>query len=273
MAFELHHQIVAADGAAARGRAVFLHGILGQGANWRTTAQRLVRRDPSWSAVLVDLRLHGQSQGAPPPHSLGAAADDVRRLIDRLGAEGPPVRAVVGHSFGGKVALAVRDGAPPDLVATAVFDASPSARPGAELQDLPGSVVSVIRVLATVPRRFERRDDLVTALAERGITQPVGKWLAMSLTPDAGGYVLPFDQASLEALLADYFEIDLWSAVERSELPGEITFYIAGRSDTVPAADRARLLALAPRVTTRIFPDADHWMLGERDSLELPSLP
>src|SRR5690349_11504323 len=102
-----------------------LHGIYGQGGNWRTFARRLVERRPEWGCALVDLRMHGKSQGAPPPHSLAAAAADVAALAAELGA-----RAIAGHSFGGKVTLAVLAGGT-RVDQAWVLDASPSARPGA----------------------------------------------------------------------------------------------------------------------------------------------
>lgn len=63
----------------------FLHGILGSGANWRTFAKQIVTARPEWGAVLVDLRLHGESQsGFAKPHTIAAAADDVLALAHEL---------------------------------------------------------------------------------------------------------------------------------------------------------------------------------------------
>src|SRR5262245_8884848 len=94
---------VAPDGGAPRGWLLLLHGILGSGANWRTIARRVVTARPELGAVLVDLRMHGRSQGAPPPHTIDTAAGDLVHLAAELS-----LAAVVGHSFGGKVALALR---------------------------------------------------------------------------------------------------------------------------------------------------------------------
>jgi pimeloyl-ACP methyl ester carboxylesterase len=46
--------------------AFLLHGLLGQGRNWRTFARRLVAAAaeagaPNWRLLLVDLRCHGQT--------------------------------------------------------------------------------------------------------------------------------------------------------------------------------------------------------------------
>ncbi|GFR49234.1 hypothetical protein Agub_g11233 [Astrephomene gubernaculifera] len=103
---------------ASPSRTLFiLHGLLGCGRNWRTWARRLVEgaaatHPPAggpWRAVLVDLRCHGASTGRPglhPPHNMHSAAEDVSRLIqEQLGSHAPG--AVLGHSLGGKVALAL----------------------------------------------------------------------------------------------------------------------------------------------------------------------
>src|SRR5687767_12064792 len=97
----LAHAVLAPEGAAPRRWIMFLHGILGSGANWRSFAKGLLAACPGWGAVLVDLRMHGSSQGFAPPHTVAAAAAD----LASLGLPGP-LGAVVAHSFGGKVALA-----------------------------------------------------------------------------------------------------------------------------------------------------------------------
>ena len=83
----LAHQVINDSGAHAA--FLFLHGILGSGANWRTFARRLCAARPGLCGVLCDLRLHGASQeGFSPPHTLAAAADEpVERQNPLLGAE------------------------------------------------------------------------------------------------------------------------------------------------------------------------------------------
>src|SRR5205085_11351387 len=103
----LASSIVVHDAAAARRTVVMLHGIYGRGRNWGAIARQLTARRPALAVALVDLRLHGDSPSFAPPHSLAACAADVRGLM--AGSDGwpAPVDVVVGHSFGGKVALAL----------------------------------------------------------------------------------------------------------------------------------------------------------------------
>src|SRR4051812_274891 len=90
------------DGPRPERTMLFLHGILGRGNNLRTIARRFIEQRPDWSAWLVDLRGHGRSPKGTPGSSVEAAARDVLNLATRAA---PPVRAIAGHSFGGKVAL------------------------------------------------------------------------------------------------------------------------------------------------------------------------
>ncbi|KAG2438466.1 hypothetical protein HXX76_005019 [Chlamydomonas incerta] len=94
-----------------------LHGLLGCGRNWRSWAKRLVEGAAAaapeaggpWRALLVDLRCHGASARRPginPPHNMATAAEDVARLVYEQCGHQPPA-AILGHSMGGKVALAL----------------------------------------------------------------------------------------------------------------------------------------------------------------------
>ncbi|QQR89912.1 MAG: hypothetical protein IPJ88_17365 [Myxococcales bacterium] len=65
---------------------LFIHGILGRRANWRGIAKRFVQQRPDWGALLVDLRMHGDSVAFEPPHTLEAAAEDLVALEQRVSA-------------------------------------------------------------------------------------------------------------------------------------------------------------------------------------------
>jgi pimeloyl-ACP methyl ester carboxylesterase len=264
-----HHALVAPEGPAPAGWLLFLHGILGSGANWRTVARRLVAARPDWGAVLVDLRMHGRSQGAPPPHTLDAVAADLERLAADLAGRGMAVGGVVGHSFGGKTALAFRARAPRGLVETWVLDATPSANPealpprdSAEPEGEPSDAVAdVLGMLERLPGQFSSRDEFLAAVTGRGFSRPLADWLAMNLDRGEEGFQFRLDLAAIRALMGDYYAKDLWPAVESTELPGALGFVVGGRSSAVDAGDRARLeeLAAADRLGLHVL-DAGHWL-------------
>jgi pimeloyl-ACP methyl ester carboxylesterase len=223
-----------------------LHGIYGSGANWRTFARKLVERRPEWGCALVDLRMHGDSQDAPPPHTVAAAAAD-------LAAIPLEVRAIAGHSFGGKVTLEyVRTH---EVAQAWVLDASPSARPDA-LTEPGNTVVDVLRFLEQLPDRFDTRDDFLARARAAGHPDMLANWLAMNLEPAGDAYRFRLDPASLRALLTDYYSADLWDVV--ATRASVLRFVAAGRSDVMSAADRARITDLG--ATLDVLADASHWL-------------
>nr|CAD1818242.1 unnamed protein product [Ananas comosus var. bracteatus] len=103
--------------------AVLLHGILGCRKNWGSFARRLAQEFPMWQFLLVDLRCHGDSASIKKngPNTVASAALDVLKLV-------LTPRVLVGHSFGGKVALSMVEQAAKPLarpVRVWVLDATP----------------------------------------------------------------------------------------------------------------------------------------------------
>lgn len=255
MTDELHHEVVGEAGA--RDRAYFLHGIFGAGRNWRSVARRFVERRPGWASVLVDLRLHGASRGFDPPHTLETCASDVRRLAR---ADGRPPSGLLGHSFGGKVALQYLragphdEGGPPrhggrgpgpdggDVGAGLprvvwVVDSTPSRRrPG-------GTAVRMLQTLREVTGPFETREEAVEIVAGRGFDRFVARWVATNLVEAEEGYVWRLDLDAVEELLEDFFRTELWDVVE-SPPPGvELHFFKAEDSEVLPEEECDRIEA------------------------------
>jgi 3-oxoadipate enol-lactonase len=81
-------------------RLVLLHGLGGTGAAIWKNADALAR---DFELVVPDLRGAGESPRPSGPYSLRNFVDDLRALVERL--ELAPA-ALVGHSFGGSIALA-----------------------------------------------------------------------------------------------------------------------------------------------------------------------
>ncbi len=253
-----YHQLVQAGGSDPSRWMLVLHGIYGAGANWRTFARKLTEAQPDLGCVLVDLRKHGRSQEAAPPHTVAAAAADLIELEGALAVQRRPVVAVCGHSFGGKVALQYAADRGSILESAWILDASPSPRPGA-FDDPDNTVADVLRLLESLPRQYSTRDDFVARIVEAGHPKMLGTWLAMNLEPEDRHYDLRLDLTAIRALLADYYATDLWPVVEAP--PTDLHFVAAGRSTALSADDRARLRALASdRVHLHEIPTASHWL-------------
>jgi len=241
---------------------VFLHGILGSGANWRGFAKRLLASERACTAGsegwLVDLRMHGRSLHLAPPHTVSACAEDLAQLQS---ARARRVHAVLGHSFGGKVALAYAAAHPEGLEHVIVVDSNPG--PSAAGSETTERVLQLLRV---APPRFASREAFTAHFVGAGLEPGVVAWLAMNLVARDDGHAFRLDLGAIEALLADYLRVDLFSFVEAPPpaFAGRIVVVAGGRSPTLDPSARARVLAASARdpgrVALEIVPGAGHWV-------------
>lgn len=256
----LHHEMIRPESGAPDGAFLFLHGILGSGTNLRSIARAVVRAAPAYAAVLVDLRGHGRSPMPPGPQTLEACADDVADLVRSLDL---PTRGVLGHSFGGKVAMTLahrHDALAGALDHVVLVDSMPGVRQGGRGSE---NVLVVLDALEALPRRVTLREHFIEALVVRGQTRAIASWLAMSLRRTDDGFEMAFDLAAIRALLEDYFARDLWPLFD-DETPREtprLHQVIGDRSAVFDEVDRAHAARLARegRATLDVLP-AGHWV-------------
>lgn len=210
-----------------------LHGIYGRGRNWQSIAKELAKQRPEWGSLLVDLRLHGESVGFEPPHTLGRAAEDVR---DTLASLAVPVGGVLGHSFGGKVALALA--AERHVTGQIwVIDSTPEARAPS------GSAWQMLQHVRAMPETFAARAEAIAGLEQRGWPTGVATWMATNLRFDADDkrFHWTLDLDGMDALLNSFFETDLWHVVEQPPEGIEIHFVKGEESHTLTEEACARI--------------------------------
>ena len=199
------------------------HGILGSRRNWRSFCRSLVAALPGWRAVLVDLRGHGDSSALGPPYTVARCGADLADLAQQLGVT-PEV--VVGHSFGGKVVLSYTASLPAGLQQTWVLDATPGPLTGDANTN---EVAQVIAALKQVPP-MQHRTELVDFLTGRGFSMGLARWMTTNLHRTDAGMVWRFDLTAIEALITDYFALDLWDVLETPVADLEIHVVRALRS-------------------------------------------
>lgn len=248
----LHHERISHSEGNPTRWLLFAHGIYGAGSNWRGIARKIVDKRREWGVVLVDLRGHGKSEVGEPPHTIDACADDVRALVDSLGID---VKALAGHSFGGKVMLAAR--ARVEVEQTWMLDSNPSERPGA-IDDERDSVVRVLHLMERLPARWATRDAFAGAVMAEGHDQGLAQWLAMNLVPEGHQLVNRLDLSAIRALLTSYYASDLWTtAADRAR--GRLEIVIAEKSPVWSAGDRERVRGLGGHVHVHEV-EAGHWL-------------
>jgi pimeloyl-ACP methyl ester carboxylesterase len=189
----------------------------------------------------------------------------VQQLIDALESDaaatgGAPVRAVLGHSFGGKVALELARQRSGDLDQLFMIDSTPSAR-----EDKRGSESTqhIIDLLTHLPAEFSDRAAFTAWIEARGVSRPTAMWLAMNVRPlpHTTRFVFRVEIAGIREMLDDYFAVDLWDVLEHppSEVPMKVHLIVGGRSGVVDQADRHRV-ERCPMTTLDVIEEADHWV-------------
>jgi esterase len=244
---------IVAEGATPERWVAVLHGILGAGRNWASVLRRVVRSRSEWGAVLVDLRQHGHSLGFPPPHTMERAAADLDTI-----EHAPGLRALIGHSFGGKVAL-LRAHDDDRIAQVWVMDSTPAAR------SVDAGPRALIRLVRSLPDSFASRHDAVAAMTDRGVARPVARWMATNLAHVGDEFRWRLDFDDMEALINDFSSADLWSLVEEPRPGLTIHFVRATRSPVLDEVAVARIRDAAGETGCVHLHEVDggHWINGD----------
>ncbi len=253
--WKLHFDRVEASGSAAGAWLFVLHGIFGAGRNWRTIASRVTRAVPGWGALLIDLRLHGASPAFEPPHTVEACASD---LVALSNATGLRPTAMLGHSFGGKVALAFLS---QDVARTPrprqvwIMDSTPTARPAV------GDAERMLRSVRALPAVFSSRREAIERLRSAGFSDRVAAWMTANLRRSGKRYEWRLDFDALESLLHDFFRADLWPLVEHPPAGTELHFVKATGSNVLSDDEAELLRSIGKTEPVRVhLVEGGHWL-------------
>ncbi|HSW06024.1 alpha/beta fold hydrolase [Aquabacterium sp.] len=225
-----------------------LHGLFGSGSNWRSIARHL---GVTHTVHSVDLRNHGASPWADSM-SYAEMADDVLQLMDRLDLIAP---IVLGHSMGGKTAMALALRQPARVGGLIVVDIAP---------------VSYADTLTPFAQAMSTADVVTTASraeVQRRLQQAV---------PDPG--VVPFLMQNL-VLHNDHFDwrinlMGICAAMPQlCGFPGEllggrferpVTVIAGEHSDYVAQRDGAAFAPMFPQAQVEVIANAGHWVHADQ---------
>jgi esterase len=243
---------VVADGHPARnssiqGTVIFLHGLLGNSKNLRNPAKRLTVHNPQLSALLLDIRGHGETarksvdSSFHPPHSITACSADVLETLKyhRLTGQSYSPLGIIGHSLGmvwihensknaliiildpifqigGRVALQYLH----DTIFSKpqfgnIHDTVHSPKHTWILDSVPGvahgGVTKVIAAVAALNMPVASKKQLVESLLSMGIDQTIASWMTTNLKEASGGmYEFSFDLEIAKDILRDFSNHDLF---------------------------------------------------------------
>jgi pimeloyl-ACP methyl ester carboxylesterase len=221
---------------------VLLHGLLGAGRNFGTIQKALAAR---WRVLALDLRNHGHS-----PHAAGMTyAEMAADVAETLRDAGAWPAAVIGHSMGGKVAMALALAEPDGVARLLVADIAPVPYRAAEFR----AYVAAMQAIALRPGLTRREADaaLAPAVAAPALRGFLLQNLLFAEDP-------PRWRIGLAEIAAGMDDITDWP-----DLPGcyggPVLVLSGDRSDYVRPEHHALFRHLFPSVQFRTMP-AGHWL-------------
>ncbi|NHC25320.1 alpha/beta fold hydrolase [Nocardioides sp. IC4_145] len=234
---------------------LLLHGLGCNHTTWEPVIDLLARR---YTVIAPDLLGHGQSDKPRADYSLGGFANGMRDLLTVLGIE---QATVVGHSFGGGVAMQFAYQYPERterLVLVASGGLGPDVTPAIRAVTTPGfhQVMGVL-TLPGIRHVGKKGMQLMTALPSRH---------ARDLGEMAEIYDSFKDPAARHAIRHVVRGVVDWKGqvvtmADRAYLTEEMPMAVVwGRDDTViPVQHAGRAGELAPRSRVEIIPNAGHF--------------
>ena len=224
----------------------FLHGLLGAGQNFGAVQKALAAR--GHRVLALDLRNHGSSPHAATM-SYPEMAEDV---AETLRAEGAWPAAVVGHSMGGKVAMALALAHGDGVERLVVADIAPVTYP----TPLFTQYVAAMRAIPLRPGLTRREAD--AALVETVPNPALRGFLLQNLLFAENP---PRWRVALETIAREMPSIGGWPDPP-GRYDGPVLVLAGDKSDYILPEHHARFRALFPAARFAAIP-AGHWLHSE----------
>ena len=225
---------------------IILHGLFGSYDNLASIARTL---SDHWQVISIDLPNHGQS-----PHSdvmnYTSMVADLAETLDSLNIE---QCAVLGHSLGGKLAMAFALAHPGRVTALIIADIAPVSYARSHQ-----AVFAGLKAVNT--SELSNRSEADKQLSEH-ITEPgVRQFLLKSLHKTEQGFAWRFNLAALTQCY-DH----LLSFPDHSDAYiGPVLFIKGAQSDYILPEHRPQIMQLFPEAQAKIINGTGHWLHGEK---------
>ena len=222
---------------------VLLHGLFGQAGNFGTVQRRLAQA--GLRTIALDLRNHGAS-----PRARGmdyrTMADDVRETLAALGVL--PC-AVLGHSMGGKAAMALALCHPAAISRLCVADIAPVRYPPHL-----ATYAKAMRDLALLPSLTRAQADaaLSPAVPDNGVRGFLLSNLRLGPTPEW--------RIDLDEIIDGMDDIQDWPEIDAPPFVAPTLFLAGARSHYVRPEHRPAIVALFPSARFVTLKNAGHWL-------------
>ncbi|WBU62877.1 alpha/beta fold hydrolase [Paracoccus aerodenitrificans] len=230
---------------------ILAHGLFGSARNLGGLARRL---GETRKVISVDMRNHGDSPH-DPDHSYPALASDLAEVIAAHGGAAD----VVGHSMGGKAAMALALSQPKRVRKLVVMDIAPIAYSHDQMQYLnamQGLDLDGLKLRSEADKRLAKTVD------DPGVRAFLLQSLDLKADP-------PVWKLNLDVLSDQMDNLVGWpDGLDKAAFDGPTLFLAGGASDYAakgPAADAIH--AYFPQAELRYIEGCGHWLHAEEPTL------
>lgn len=248
MVLSLNSLVRAPGGPSAGDPLVIAHGLYGSARNFNSLAGRM---QGARKAVLVDMRNHGESPW-DSDCTYGAMAADLAATIE---AEASGRAIALGHSMGGKAAMALALLYPERVSALVVADIAPVTYSHSHAH-----YIEAMRQvdLASVTKRSDADPTLAAAVPE----PPLRAFLLQNLVIEGGSARWRINLDGLADGMADLLD---WPASLADRTYGGPTLFLHGRaSDYVAPKVHPTIRRHFPEAEIEAIDGAGHWLHAEQ---------
>ncbi len=227
---------------------VILHGLFGSARNWRGIARQLAG---DFQIFTVDLRNHGESGHADSMYYM-EMVEDIRqflrdRQLDKV--------SLIGHSLGGKIAMAYALEYSEMLEKLIVMDIAPVQYKN-EFEALVDAMLAV--ELDSISSRSQANDILKTDIEDGGLRL----FLLQNLVHNSQGFQWRINLPAIKAALPD---ISAFPTFTRSSRHSGPTLFLGGdMSDYIKPEYHEEIKSFFPMAEISTIADANHWLHADQ---------
>jgi esterase len=230
---------------------VLLHGLFGSRNNWYIVAKLL---STHFRVLVPDLRNHGDSPWMAEM-DYRAMAEDVRQFLE---AHVPGTVSILGHSMGGKVAMAFALSHPTRLRKLLVLDIAPA--------DYPDGFTAYIDAVSRLNLgQLQDRREADRLLKEQISSDAVRALLLQNLVRRGSVFDWRINFSAIASNLAELTSFPQELLVHPCERPA--LFIRGAASDYVSDQHQCLIRRLFPKATFETLPDAGHWLHIDQPAL------
>jgi len=227
---------------------IILHGLFGSARNWRSIAKRLASE---YQVFTVDLRNHGESDHADSMYYMEMVEDIRQFLADRQLDQA----SLIGHSLGGKIAMAFALEYQERIEKLIVMDIAP-VQYQHDFEPLVDAMLALD--LDSISSRNQANDILKADIEDGGLRL----FLLQNLVHNSQTFQWRINLPAIKAALPDIsaFPTFTWS----SRHSGPTLFLGGNMSDYIKPEYHEEITSFFPMAEISSISDANHWLHADQ---------